>query len=125
MARTGKGPATRARKKKLFKRAKGRTRGRNARFKIAKEVNIRALRYAKRDRRVKKRHMRNLWTIRISAACKELDFSYSRLISGLKLSRVELDRKVLAGLAVSDPETFKTIVNLAKEACAAPDRAAA
>ena len=114
-----------ARRKRLLKKAKGYCRGRNTRLRIARETVMRALRYAYRDRRARKRDMRRLWIARISAACQSLGLSYSRFINGLKKSDVMLDRKILAHLACHDIETFAELVALAKEDRAATNRAAA
>jgi len=125
MPRTTKGPASKKRKKRLFKKAKGYRRGRNKRLKVAKETVARSLRYAKRDRHQRKRQMRRLWNIRIGAASKSLGLSYSRLIYGLQRAEVRLDRKMLAYLAVSDLGAFAVIVDIAKEDRAATNREAA
>jgi large subunit ribosomal protein L20 len=124
MSRTTKGPASHGRRKAILKKAKGYCRGRNNRLKIAKETIMRALRYAKRDRRVRKRDMRGLWIQRIGAATQALGLSYSRFMFGLKQAHVELNRKTLAYLAVSDSETMATLVNLANEEIAKGNGAA-
>ena len=125
MARTKKGPATRHRRKALLKRAKGYCRGRNNRLRIARETVQRALRYARRDRRARKREMRSLWIQRINAGCRIHGLSYSRFIHGLDVSDIQLDRRVLADIAVTDSECFGALVELAKEASAATNREAA
>ncbi len=125
MARTTKGPATKRRKKKLFKQSKGYCRGRNNRLKLAKETVMRALRYAYRDRRQRKRQMRALWIARISASVRELGVSYSRFMEGLTKADVQLNRKMLAHLAVADADTFAKIVDVSKENRADANRAAA
>jgi large subunit ribosomal protein L20 len=85
-------------------------------LRTAKETVSRALVYAYRDRRAKKRNFRSLWIMRINAAARQHGLSYSAFMSGLKKANVELDRKVLAGLAVSDPQAFAQLVAVAKEA---------
>lgn len=106
---------TRARKKKVLKRAKGQYGGRRRMYRRAKESTARSLRYAYRDRRVKKREFRILWIARINAACRELDMTYSQLVYGLKKANVVIDRKILADVAVNDSKTFKEIASLAKQ----------
>ncbi len=114
MARVKHSVSTRRRKKRVLKAAKGYWGDRSRRYRLAKETVARALRYATRDRRVKKREFRSLWITRINAACREIDMSYSRLISGLKKAKVSLDRKVLADLAVNDNAAFRKIAEVAK-----------
>jgi large subunit ribosomal protein L20 len=114
MARIKHSVSTRARKKKVYKAAKGYYGDRSRRYRLAKETLARALRYATRDRKVRKREFRNLWVTRINAACRELDFTYSRLISGLKKANVTLDRKILADMAVNDAPAFKKVVEIAR-----------
>ena len=123
--RTTKGPASRARRKKLLNKAKGYSRSKNRRLKVAKETVMRALRYARRDRRVRKRDMRSLWIVRISAAAKAEGVSYSRLMDGLKKADVQLNRKMLALLACNDPQSFSALVGLAKEKGGVANRQAA
>ena len=116
MPRATNNPASRRRRKKVLKRAKGFVGGRRKLFRTAMETVERARRFATAHRRLKKRSMRSLWTIRINAACREQDFTYSRFISGLKKSGVLLDRKVLADLALNDQPAFNKLVELAKKA---------
>jgi large subunit ribosomal protein L20 len=116
MPRATNSPATRRRRKKILKAAKGYQGSRHRLFKTAKETRKRALVYAYRDRRQRKRFFRRLWIIRINAASRVYGLSYNRLISGLKEAGVEVDRKLLADLAVSDETTFSEFVNVAKEA---------
>jgi large subunit ribosomal protein L20 len=99
-----------------LKLAKGYRGARSKLFRSATEAVDRALNYAFRDRRVKKRDFRALWITRINAAARTNGLSYSRLIHGLKVAKVEIDRKVLADLAVSDPGAFTEIVAVAKTA---------
>ena len=108
--------ASRKRRKKILKMAMGFYSGRRKLFRNAKETVRRGLRYAYRDRRNRKRDFRRLWIIRINAATRTEGISYNRFINGLKLAGVEVDRKVLADLAVRDPGTFATFVNQAKQA---------
>ncbi|HAJ57656.1 MAG TPA: 50S ribosomal protein L20 [Candidatus Omnitrophica bacterium] len=114
MARIKHSVSTRARKKKVMKAAKGYYGDRSRRYRLAKETLARAMRYATRDRKVRKREFRNLWVVRINAACRELDFTYSRLVSGLKKANVALDRKILADMAVNDAPAFKKVVDIAR-----------
>ncbi len=114
MARVKHSVSTRARKKRLFKKAKGFYGDRSRRYRMAKESVNRALRFATRDRKVKKRMFRGLWIVRINAACRERGLTYSQLMSGLRKARVALDRKVLAEIAVSDPQTFGEIAQIAR-----------
>jgi large subunit ribosomal protein L20 len=115
MPRATSGPATRRRRKKILKLAKGYAGSRSRQFQKAKEAVTHALRYAYRDRRQRKRDFRALWNIRINAAAREHGISYSRLINGLKNANVEINRKMLAEMAVSDPEGFQALVGVAKE----------
>ncbi len=89
--------------------------GRSKIFKTAKETLQRALRYAYRDRRARKRDMRRLWIVRINAAARQNNISYSRFIEGLNKAGVEIDRKILADLAISDPKAFTNLVELSKK----------
>jgi large subunit ribosomal protein L20 len=106
--------STRARKKRVLKAAKGFYGDRSRRYRLAKETVARAMRFATRDRKVKKREFRSLWIVRINAACRERGLTYAQLIHGLKKAKVALDRKVLADIAVSDPSTFGRIADIAK-----------
>jgi len=116
MPKAAHGPATRRRRKRVFKRAKGFVGGRGRLFRTAKETVKRAMYFAYRDRKSKKRAMRGLWILRLNAACRENGISYSRFISGLKKAKVTLDRKVLTEIAVNDDSSFKKLVELAKKA---------
>lgn len=106
----------RARKNKILKRAKGGFGGRSNLYRVAKENVMRGLAYAYRDRRVRKRMMRRLWIQRINAAARMNGMSYSALIAGMKNAGIDLDRKVLADLAVRDMPAFAKIVAAAREA---------
>ena len=103
-----------ARKKKIMEAAKGYRGGRSKLWKAAKESVERGWAYAYRDRKQKKRQFRRLWITRINAAAREHDLSYNRLMSGLKKAGVEINRKVLADLAVRDPAAFAKLTELAK-----------
>jgi len=110
------GIVRRRRHKKILKLAKGFYSGRRKHFRKAKEQIERSLVYAFRDRKQKKREFRRLWIIRINAACRLNDISYSKFINGLKKANIELDRKILADLALNNPATFTKIVEKAKAA---------
>lgn len=113
--RVKRGFKARRRRKKVLKLAKGYRGGRSKLFRTATDAVDKALMYAYRDRRVRKRDFRRLWIARINAAARMNNISYSKFIRGLKLAGVELDRKVLAELAISDPPGFAKIANLASE----------
>jgi large subunit ribosomal protein L20 len=113
--RVKRGFKARQRRKKVLKLAKGYRGGRSKLFRTATDAVDKALMYAYRDRRAKKRDFRKLWIARINAGARMNDLTYSRLIHGLKQANVELDRKVLAELAVSDPAGFSQVVSLASE----------
>ena len=116
MPRVKGGFKTRHRRNKVLKLAKGYRGARSKLFRSATEAVDRALNYAFRDRRVKKRDFRTLWITRINAAARLNGLSYSKLVYGLKTAKIELDRKVLADLAVSDPKGFAEIAGIAKAA---------
>jgi large subunit ribosomal protein L20 len=115
MAKIKHSVATRKRKKKVLKKAKGFWGDRSKQFRQARRALMHALVYAYRDRRVKKREFRSLWITRINAACKLQGVTYSAFIHGLKKAKVGLDRKVLAELAVKEPQAFKKLVELVKQ----------
>ncbi len=114
MARVKRGFKARRRRNKVLKLAKGYRGARSKLFRSATEAVDRALNYAFRDRRVKKRDFRSLWIVRINAASRINGLSYSKFIFGLKKADVQIDRKVLADIAVSDPNGFAQIAALAK-----------
>lgn len=114
MPRVKSGVAHHARKKKLVAGAKGARGGRSKLFKAARETAERAMRYAYRDRRKKKGDFRRLWITRINAAARQHDLSYSRLIAGLSRAGVEINRKMLADLAVRDADAFARVAEIAK-----------
>ncbi len=115
MPRAVSGTVARQRRKKVLKQAKGFRGTKSKQFKKAKETLERALKYAYRDRRVRKREFRKLWIIRLNAAVRADGLTYSRFIAGLKKANITLDRKVLADLAVNEPTSFKAITEKAKE----------
>ena len=117
MPRVKRGFKARQRRNKVLKLAKGYRGARSKLFRSATEAVDRALNYAFRDRRVKKRDFRALWIARINAASRLNGLSYSKLIHSLKQARIEIDRKILADLAVSDPAGFAAIADRAKAAC--------
>lgn len=119
MPRATNGPATLKRRKKIIKQAKGYFGNKSRLYRYAKDAVERAGKFAYRDRRKKKTTMRQLWIVRINAACREENIAYSRLINGLKLANIEMNRKVLSELAIHEPEQFKAVVAKAKEALAA------
>ncbi len=113
MARVTRGFKARRRRNKVLKLAKGFRGGRHKLYRTATEAVDRALSYAYRDRRNKKRDFRRLWITRISAAAKQNGTSYSQLMGGLKKAGIELDRKVLSNMAILDPNGFSQVVKLA------------
>ena len=116
MTRSTNSPASRARRKKVLKMAKGfRGRSKNC-FRIALEKVEKALQYAYRDRRTKKRDFRGLWIQRINAAVREHGLVYSQFMGGLKKAKINIDRKMLSELAIKEPKAFKEIVEKAKKA---------
>ena len=114
MPRIKRSVASRARRKRILKSAKGYYGARSRTFKVAKQAVIRAGQYAYRDRRQRKRQFRQLWIIRINAAAREHGLSYSRFIAGLKSAGIEVDRKVLADIAVHEKQVFATLVERAR-----------
>ncbi len=111
--RVKRGFKARQRRKKVLKMARGYRAGRSKLFRTAADAVDKALMYAYRDRRAKKRDFRKLWIARINAGARMNDLTYSRLIHGLKKANIELDRKVLAEMAVADPAGFSQVVSLA------------
>ncbi|EIF07697.1 50S ribosomal protein L20 [Campylobacter concisus] len=116
MARVKTGVVRRRRHKKVLKLARGFFSARHKHFRKAKEQLERSLVYAYRDRRQKKRDFRRLWIVRINAACRLNDISYSRFINGLNKAKIELDRKILADLAMNDAKAFAALAKQAKDA---------
>ena len=113
--RVKRGVAAHAKHKKILNSAKGMQHARTRSFRLGKQRVIKALQYSYRDRRNRKRDLRALWITRINNASRELGLSYSQLIAGMKAKNINLDRKVLADLAVNNPEAFKAIINTVKE----------
>jgi len=116
MVRVRHSVSTRRRKRRILKKTKGQFGQRHSRYRQAKRSLIKGMVYAYRDRKVNKRQYRSLWIIRINAACRELGIPYSRFIKGLTDANVFINRKMLAHLAVTAPETFQELVNQARNA---------
>jgi len=116
MTRIKTGPVTRRRHKKILKLTKGQHDTKHRLFRRANEAMLTSLRYATRDRRARKRDMRRLWIMRINAAARENGVTYNRFIAGLRRAGVEVNRKVLADMAVADPQAFARMVEVAAEA---------
>lgn len=116
MARVKRGNVARKRRKKILKLAKGFRGSHSKLFRTANQQVMKALRYAYRDRRCRKRDFRRLWIIRINAAARLHGLSYSRLIGQLKKANIEINRKMLAQMAVLDPEGFSKVVDIATKA---------
>lgn len=119
MARVKRGVVARARHKKILKKAKGYYGARSRVFRVAKQAVIKAAQYAYRDRRARKREFRALWIVRINAAARSCDLSYSKFMAGLKKANIELDRKVLSDIAIHDAAAFAKLAEQAKAALAA------
>lgn len=112
--RVKRGVAARAKHKKILSLTKGMQAARRRSFRLAKQTVIRALQYAYRDRRNKKRDLRSLWITRINAAARENETTYAKLSEGLKKTNIELDRKTLAALAATHPKAFSEVVKATK-----------
>lgn len=119
MPRVKRGVTASARHRKVLSRAKGYRGARKNVYRVAKQAVMKAGQYAYRDRRQRKRQFRAIWIIRINAAARRNDLSYSRLMNGLKLASIELDRKVLSDMAIHDEQAFSVIADKAKAALAA------
>ena len=119
MARVKRGVTARAKHKKVLKKAKGYYGARSRVYRVATQAVTKAGQYAYRDRRQKKRQFRRLWIVRINAASRMFDLSYSRLMNGIHKAGIEVDRKMLADLAVHDIDAFEKIAEQAKAALAA------
>ena len=115
MARVKNGAVTKARHKKVLKQAKGYFGSKHRLYKTAKEQLMHSGQYAFRDRRQKKRDFRKLWITRINAACRQNDISYSRFIEGLNKAEVEINRKMLSEIAISDPKAFTELVKISRD----------
>ncbi len=118
MARVKRGVTARAKHKKVLKKAKGYYGARSRVYRVANQAVTKAGQYAYRDRRVKKRQFRRLWIVRINAAARMFDMSYSRFMNGLSKAEIEVDRKMLADLAVHDIDAFGQLAEKAKAALA-------
>ena len=119
MPRVKRGVQARAKHKKVLAKAKGYYGARSRVYRVAHQAVIKAGQYAYRDRRVKKRTFRSLWIVRINAAARECGLSYSRFMNGLSKAEIEIDRKVLADLAIHDTNAFGQLAEKAKQALAA------
>ena len=116
MPRTTNAPASRERRKRVIQKAKGYRGRRSKLFRYAKDATMKGQYWSYRDRKTRKRNFRNLWVVRINAAVRSFDMTYSRFIEALKAAKIEIDRKVLADLAVNEPAAFAAIVNSIKKA---------
>jgi large subunit ribosomal protein L20 len=116
MARVVRGPKRAQKRRKILKLAKGYYGNKSKNHRIAKQAVDRSLSFAYRDRRQRKRQLRSLWILRINAAAREHGLSYSRLINGLKLAGCEVNRKMLADLAVREPQGFAQVAGVARQA---------
>ncbi len=116
MPRATNAPATKARRKKVLKKARGYFGNASRLFRYAKHAVDRAEQYAYRDRRKKKSEFRQLWIVRINAACREEGINYSRFMNGLKKLGIEMNRKSLSELAVNEPDAFKALIEKVKAA---------
>ena len=120
MPRVKRGVTAKARHKKVMKQARGYYGARSRVYRVAKQAVIKAAQYAYRDRRQRKRQMRALWIVRINAAARECGLSYSQLINGLSKAQIEVDRKMLADMAVFNKAAFAELVEKAKASLAQP-----
>ena len=118
MARVKRGVTSHRRHKKILRQAKGYYGNRSKIYRVANQAVMRSLQYAYAHRKLRKRDFRKLWIARINAACRMNDMSYSRFINGLNEAGVEINRKVLADLAITDPKAFSDLVEVAKKALA-------
>jgi large subunit ribosomal protein L20 len=116
MARVKRGVMARKRHTKLLLQAKGYQGSRSRRYAVARQTVLKALSYAYRDRRNRKRDFRRLWITRINAAARQAGMSYNRLMHGLKVAGIDLDRKMLADMAVRDPAGFRSVVEQVQRA---------
>ncbi len=118
MPRATNSPASRRRRKRVISAAKGYRGRRSKLFRYAKNARQKAMYWAYRDRKTRKRNFRGLWITRLNAACREQGVTYSRLIEGLNAAGITLDRKVLSDMAINDPESFNAVLKLAVDALA-------
>jgi large subunit ribosomal protein L20 len=116
MPRATNAPASRERRKRVLDKAKGYRGRRSKLFRYAKDARMKAQYWAYRDRKTRKRNFRNLWILRINAACRQLGTTYSRFIEGLAAAQIDIDRRILAELAVNDAVAFKSIIDKAAAA---------
>ncbi len=116
MVRIKHAVSTHKRKKRVLKKAKGQFGQKSRRYQQARRSLARGMVYSYRDRKVKKREIKNVWIIRINAACRESGIMYSRFIKGLSAANIQINRKMLADLAVKSPEVFGRLVQMVKEA---------
>lgn len=116
MARVKRAVHARKKRRKVMERASGYTGARSRRYRTAREQTLNSLQYAYRDRRARKGDFRKLWIMRINAAARNNGTTYSRLIAGLKAAEIEVDRKMLAEMAVNDPAAFSQLVEVANAA---------
>ncbi len=116
MPRATNAPASRERRRRVLAKAKGFRGSRSKLFRYAKDATYKAQTWAYRDRKNRKRTFRNLWVLRINAACRLQGVTYSRFMEGIKAANIELDRKVLSEMAISEPAAFESIVNASKKA---------
>src|SRR6266516_2492906 len=116
MARVKRSVNGKKHRRAVLESARGYTGARSRHFKAANEQVMHSLRYAYRDRRARKGEIRRVWIVRINAACREHDISYSRFVAGLRTAGIDIDRKILADLAVHDPAAFGALVATAREA---------
>ena len=116
MARVKRGVTTHKRRKRLLKQSKGYFGAKGNLYRVAKQQVIKSGQYAYRDRKNRKREFRKLWIARINAAARQHDISYSRLMNGLKLAGIEMNRKMLSEIAINDEKSFEELVNKAKDA---------
>jgi len=116
MPRTTNAPASRERRKRVIQKAKGYRGRRSKLFRYAKDATMKGQYWAYRDRKTRKRNFRNLWVVRINAAVRSFDMTYSRFIEALAKAKIDIDRKILADLAVNEPQAFAAIVQSLKKA---------
>jgi large subunit ribosomal protein L20 len=116
MSRATNAPASRARRKRTIEAAKGFRGNRSKLFRYAKDALMKAKYWSYRDRKTRKRNFRSLWILRINAACRSLGITYSRFLESLQKANINIDRKILADLAVREPKAFEAIVTAVKKA---------
>jgi large subunit ribosomal protein L20 len=114
MARVKRGKVRARKRARILKKTKGMMWGRKSKIKLAKTAATKAGAYSYRDRRTKKRDLRSLWLVRLNAALRELDWTYSKFMGAVKKAKIEIDRKALSDLAVRHPELFKAVVEKAR-----------